>query len=460
MSVSRNYYELLKEETIMSLRSGWFIWLIVLVTVMIMSMAGGAQEQVTITMSVWGMPWEDKIYTDFAIPQFEEKYPYIKVKFVRLEDYWNTLLVQHAGGVAPDVQRNLDMRYGPVLLRGALLPLTDYINDPVEGVDLDDFHRFGIDGVTYNGDIWALPQDICPRSVLFYNMDLFDKAGLEYPNEGWTLDDLVDAAKKLTIGQKPRIQQYGVTWIPPFATSLVFGFGGQYWSEDGQKCVINSPESIEALEFMQGLVYDLGVAPSYAEANYGETQELFKGGRAAMYLGGAHLIPSVVRDAPDLRFGVTSMPKAPEGRTTMVHQCIWTMSSQTKHPDAAWKLIKHLSSTEVLTDYWQKTWVAAPARKSVIMSDAFEKIVGIEGHVPAIEDPQRFKELLGWWRGLVLNEEFTTAHVHPFHGPFELQLFNPSMEKIFGGQPGNVASILAEIELEINKEIESAGFTK
>ena len=59
------------------------------------------------------------------------------------------------------------------------------------------------------------------------------------------------------------------------------------------------------------------------------------------------------------------------------------------------------------------------------MADSFENIIGIEGHVPAVA-PEDSDRILGWWRGLVLNEEFTTAHVHPFHGPSEAQYFNPS----------------------------------
>lgn len=428
--------------------------LLMLATLLLCSFSAvsAQEEQITITLSVWGMPWEDKIYTEFAIPKFEELYPNIKVEFMRIEDYWNMLLVRHAGGAAPDVQRNIDMRFGPMLLRGALRPLTEYINDPVDGVDLTDFHSVGIQGVTHDGEIWGLPQDICARSILLYNMDMFDEAGLPYPDETWTLEDMVAAAEKLTKGTRPRIQQFGLCWEPPFVTSLIFGFGGQYWSEDGSRSVINSPESRQALEFLQELVYEKGVAPNYAESPYGEAQQLFIGKRVAMYVGAAYRIPDIIRDAPDLRFGVAPMPIAPEGRTTMVHQCIWTMSSQTEHPDAAWKLIKFLSSPEILEEYWQRTWVAAPARRSVIMADSFENIIGIEGHVPAVA-PEDFDRILGWWRGLVLNEEFTTAHVHPFHGPFEAQYFNPSMEDIFGIRPGNVESILADMEAKINKEI-------
>ena len=96
----------------------------------------------------------------------------------------------------------------------------------------------------------------------------------------------------------------------------------------------------------------------------------------------------------------------------MVHQCIWTMSSQTEHPDAAWQLIKFLSSPEI----WRSTGSARGWRTSQKVCDhghSFENIIGIEAMFP----PLLLKTSIGSSDGgdLVLNEEFTTAHVHPFH---------------------------------------------
>src|SRR5690554_5640416 len=190
-----------------------------------------AQEPVELTMSVWGMPWEDRLYTEFAIPQFEEKYPHIKVDFVRFEDYWNQLLIRHAGGTAPDVMRNADEDYGQMRMRGAILPLTSYVEEA--NYDLSDFHDIAIDALTVDDELWAIAQDLSPRNLLYYNKTMFDEVGVEYPTSDWTLDDFVDAAKMLTIGERPRIQQYGLTWSEAhFLSTAMLGFGGELWDEN------------------------------------------------------------------------------------------------------------------------------------------------------------------------------------------------------------------------------------
>jgi len=183
-------------------------------------------------------------------------------------------------------------------------------------------------------------------------------------------------------------------------------------------------------------------------------RELFKGGKVAMNIDGGWAIPSYTRDVPELDFAVAPMPKAPLGTTTLLGQCIWTMSSQTKHPKAAWKLIKYLSSFEVLKEYWQRTWVAAPARLSLVFGKEFENIIGIEGIVPNIKTPERFEELLGWARYIIKNDKFTNDYVNAFWLPFRYQYLTPAAEQIFGPSPGDVESILEEVENGTNKEIE------
>jgi len=407
-----------------------------------------AQEKVELTMSVWGMPWEDKLYTDFAIPQFEAKYPHIKVNFVRFEDYWNQILIRHAGGTAPDVMRNADESYGEMRIRGALLPLTDYVEKA--GLDLSDFHQIAIDALTVDGELWALPQDLSPRNLLYYNKAMFDEAGIPYPTADWTLDDLVEAAKALTVGSRPRIQRYGLTWSEAhFLSTAMLGFGGRLWDENGM-CDVTSPENAAGLQWVQSLVFEHEVSPNYLEVDPGNTLDLFKGERSAMHIDGGWSIPSVARDVPDLDFGVVPLPQP---LNTVLGQCIWTMSSQTKHPDEAWLLIEFLSSFDVLREYWQLTWVAAPARLSIIFSDHFQNITGVEGHVPAITDPQRLEDLTGFWNTLIGDSRFTQDHVHPYYGVLKNSFLEPYSDELFGRTPGDVERILQEIEDGVNQEI-------
>jgi len=411
-----------------------------------------AQGQKKIQLSVWGMPWEDQIYTKYALPQFETKYPDIKVEFIRLENYWELLLTRHAAGEAPDVQRNLDMFYGRMRIRGALVPLTKYIKGP-DGISLDDFYETGIEAVTREGEIWALPQDLCLRQGLYYNMRMFDEAGISYPTDEWTMDDVVNAARKLTKGKRPRVEQYGFVGLSqdlPFW--FIYNYGGTLWSEDGKRCTVNSEAAIKGIKRLQDLIYEEKVVPTTAEYTVAAVEDLFKAEKVAMFLGGMWFVPSITRDVPDLEFGIARTPIGPLGkRICTAHQCIWEMSSQTEYPDASWKLIKHLSSPPVLKEYWQRTWVAAPARRSMLTDPTiFENIIGIPGHVPGIEDPDEFERKVGWLRDTILNKEFITIQ-NDFFLEFYNEIFFDELANLFGIRKGNAEEILNRVAEKQNK---------
>ena len=412
-----------------------------------------AQEKTKIQLSVWGMPWEDDIYTKYAIPQFMEKYPNVEVEFLRFENYWDILLTKHAAGAAPDVQRNLDERYGAMRLRGALLPLTEFIKK--EGYSLDDFHEVALKALNKDGEIWGLPQDLSPRTGLYYNMKAFDEAGLPYPTAEWTIDDMFEAAKKLTIGQRPNVTRYGIAWLPQYGFIwAMLNFGGKIWDEQG-RCIINSDACVEGAKFMQDIIYS-GAAPTYAEVTVEAVEDLFKAEKVAMFLGGGWFIPAVTRDVPDLKFGVAPAPRNREGkRITVLGQCIFEISSQTKHPDIAWEFTKHLVSAEVLTDYWQRTWVAAPSRLSLVKDpEVYNKIIGIPGHVPAITDPEEVERKLGWMRDIILNGEFTTEYTGDFFHSFYEVYLREALDLLGGPTRMDPKPILDDVVQRVNEEIE------
>ncbi|MEF2965610.1 extracellular solute-binding protein [Paenibacillus sp. M1] len=104
--------------------------------------------------------------------------------------------------------------------------------------------------IHYNGILPALPLEIMPP-LIAYNRELFDRAGLAYPTDDWTWDDMVEIAKKLTLrNDRDQITQYGfeigadIEWWEPFAMRN----GGGYVSPDGSTAYgyVDSPATIEA----------------------------------------------------------------------------------------------------------------------------------------------------------------------------------------------------------------------
>jgi ABC-type glycerol-3-phosphate transport system substrate-binding protein len=80
----------------------------------------------------------------------------------------------------------------------------------------DDFFPAAWKSFQWDRGIWALPANLTPQ-ILIYHADAFDKAGLAYPNENWTLDDFAHAAHALAVQDAQ-----GKVTIPGF-----YGLGGK-----------------------------------------------------------------------------------------------------------------------------------------------------------------------------------------------------------------------------------------
>ena len=79
---------------------------------------------------------------------------------------------------------------------GYYLDLTPLVKED-KNLNPDDFYPAIWQSYQWDNGIWALPVSGDPY-MLLYNPDAFDKAGIPYPSDKWTVDDLIDAVRKLT----------------------------------------------------------------------------------------------------------------------------------------------------------------------------------------------------------------------------------------------------------------------
>ncbi|MBX3111467.1 MAG: sugar ABC transporter substrate-binding protein [Fimbriimonadaceae bacterium] len=367
-----------------------------------------ASSPVEVEMCVWGMPFENDLYTKVYIPEFERQNPGIKVRFHHFEDYPNRVLLSYAGGISPDVIRENTAGNMPWIRRGLDLPLNKYIDGP-DGIDRKDFIPILWDALQYDGETYGVPQDINILG-LFYNKDLFDKAGMAYPDENWTWDDLSKAAEKLTKDTDgdghPEIIGLNMGWNDATFQPFVFQAGGKIWSDDGEKVVIDSPEAAGALKFYKSLMHSYTLSQSSDQRGGLGPDKFFEAGKVALFIDGSWRTPSLKKNAPNLRFGVAPLPRG-KYPMSVSGSCFWGISAQTKHPDEAWKLVKFLSSKEALIEYWRYLWVAPPARWSALRSPEFRDVTGAKGIIPGIDSQEEFDEKCGWIP-TVLQNNWTT----------------------------------------------------
>ena len=146
-----------------------------------------AGETVHLRFMYWGSI--DEIETiRRTVAQFEAAHPGIRVTAERTPGHYvRKLLLQQAGGVAPDVVFVGVGGIMPLLEKGVLEPLNPFIErDP--RIRLDRFYPRIVEHFTLNGKLYILPRDIAPIGIVYYNKKLFDQARVPYPTSDWSWD--------------------------------------------------------------------------------------------------------------------------------------------------------------------------------------------------------------------------------------------------------------------------------
>jgi len=332
-------------------------------------------EKVKLTVIHWGSSGERDLYAGW-IKQFMEEHPNIEVEQIHVpKNYWDKVAAMFAAGTPPDL---MFMGYPEMVQyasEGTLLALDDYLAKDPE-VNKDMFFPALIKAFTYKGKIYGVPKD-WNTQVLYYNKKLFDEAGLSYPDENWTWDDVVEAAKKITADTDGD----GVTDQWGFVTDVgmnrigawIYANGGSILSEDKTKCTLTEPASVEALKFLTGLMFEHKVAPSKKELGELSAKETFASGKAGMYVCGGWRILGF-RDIKDFEWDIAPIPKSPRTgkHGTVVDTVSWSIAKATKYPDAAWELVKFFvgEKGQVRT---AESGMATPSMIKYARSDAFLK---------------------------------------------------------------------------------------
>lgn len=330
--------------------------------------------KVTIRYARWGTPEEIKGTQDM-INKFNESHSNIEVKleYSDWDTYWTKLQTQQAGNNSPDVFLMDSAFYlGSFAEKGAVQDLTPFVEK--SKFDLNAFYPGLTDIHTYQGKLYAMPRDM-NSIILFYNKTIFDKAGLDVPNETWTWDKALEVAKKLTVdkngksadqeGFDPKnIVQYGLALsdqeVDNTVEPLIVQNGGRMFNADYTGTVMNTPEAREAMTFMNDIVNKYHVAPNNEMvANMGTP---FATGKVAMAYGGSWLLP-LFSATEGFEWDVT-LPPFFKKQAVAVQSVGNAMYAKTKYPDEAWELIQYFSSEEAQKIMGQDG-ASIPAIKSV-----------------------------------------------------------------------------------------------
>jgi multiple sugar transport system substrate-binding protein len=364
-------------------------------------------DKTTLLFTVWGMPFEDRLFLDRYARVYEELNPGIRIDYQRYtDDIEMKYNAWHTQGRGADVMRLRVTAYHGMVARGMLEPLDAWMTGG-DGLSSKQFEEFppGLIGIIRvedhpEGTIFALPEDNA-QFGLFYNRALIDawngahpEDPISYPSAEWTWADLRAAAKRLTVRDASgHLEVRGLdfaVWSWPFLAFFAQA-GGQIWSEDGLACLIDSPAGVEALEFLRAMQRDGSFEPQLSGYTSGTGPDaLFAAGRTALFLDGSWRVPDLENRAPGLDFAVAPLPR---GKVpAVVSGCVlWGISEHSEHKAEAWAFLKWLVDREQALTYWDTLRVAPPANLGVVASDEFMETRGV---LRDSADPSRGYEVL------------------------------------------------------------------
>jgi multiple sugar transport system substrate-binding protein len=280
--------------------------------------------------------------------RFNGKNPGVQVEMIGRPwgEHHDQLLVNLASGAGLDLFRLGDFQAASFYAKNITQPLDTYMQRDKWVMKERLMPPFEM--CLWKGQTHGLPRGGSGANGYVYNRKLFDKAGLKYPENDWTAEQFLEAAKKLTVKEGDKFVQWGADW-PNWDQGMLWSNGGDFSDDKYTKSLIDSPESTEYFQWKQDLLVKHQVVPTPADSK-AITGSAFATGKVAMENTGFWGFYDYIK-LKDLDFGFVATPKFKGKQVGYTSQAVHSMWKSTKAPDAAWEYLKFLLSPDEL---WQE----------------------------------------------------------------------------------------------------------
>lgn len=339
-----------------------------------------AAEDVTISYADWQLAqdiWGRSLKE--AMAEFEKQNLGIKVSYdptaLGTRDVKFTTAIR--GGAGPDV---FALDVNPVkqyIENGWVKDLSEFIAKEGGKNYLSDFYPNSLEPVTEGGKVYGIPKNVVAM-VMIYNEAMFKEAGVTKVPETWA--EFRDASKKLTKATQAGgpVDQWGATLVLAKAcfdlrfSVVLRGFGGDFLDPSWTKSRLDEPVAKEAFKFVTDMILeDKTMPPGVSQVDCNGARRLLANRKVGMIFGTMWTLPEVNGMNPDLKaWDVLKMAHVPQRtvddkslRSTLYLKALF-MNPNTKHPEAAWKLIKFLTEQKQMEKWFDDNNMLS-ARRSV-----------------------------------------------------------------------------------------------
>jgi multiple sugar transport system substrate-binding protein len=305
--------------------------------------------------------------------QFQQQNPGVTVTAEPTWSWDNAKYIAEAvGGDAADLVWTSENFVTPLFAKGVVREVDGYLSRD-KSFKLADYYDTVINAYKFRGKQTGMPVNF-GAYVMHYNKTLFERAGRKLPDDSWTWDTFLDAARSLT---RPATDgsfgQYGfeTRLHENVYASWLWNAGGDLFDAEGTKPLFDRPESIEGMQYLVDLLHRhrVAIAPEVVQRQTGSNpygnNTFGLTGKVAMVFNAIYFLPSY-RQAEGLQqmeWDVAAIPKGPRGRTTTNPTAGVTMWSGSKAPDAAWAFMRYLVSEEASRTYVDMALDGLPVHK-------------------------------------------------------------------------------------------------
>jgi len=318
-----------------------------------------AQDEVTIT--IWSLDDANQPALNLA-REFDELEPGIKVEYreIQFDDVVSEAMRAFATGQAPDIIAVDNPEHALFAARGAFLDITDKVANS-DVIDPANYFPGPLNSVTWDGKLYGVPK-ATNTIALYYNKDLYAKAGITEPPTTW--DELVEVSRKLN---DPANNIYGLAFSAKANEEGTFQFLPWAQMGGGGYDNINAPGAVKALEIWKTILDEKLASPDTLTRGQWDSTGTFNSGNAAQVISGPWELNRMLEEA-QFDWGVALLPTETEGgaRSSAMGDFNWAIFASTQHPDEAFKALEYFSSQD---DRLFPEFGQLPARSDVALPE-------------------------------------------------------------------------------------------
>lgn len=380
-------------------------------------------EGVTLKFACWsdtiGTP--DTIQKKLIDPFTAKTGIKVDLQILPFTEYWTKLQTLSAAGEMPDVFCMSPAYAWEYADKKMIADLQPYFNRDMKA---DDYFMPVTDygWVRYpdsKGDLYAVPFRWVVGG-LFYNKDIFDKYGVDYPKDNWTYDDMLATAKQLTKDTNGDGQTdiWGM-YVPAdhiLFDPMVHANGGSVLDPATKKCNLTETPALDSLQWIVDAIYKDKVSPPPGLVGTEEGQfkaGVFPSGTVAMVVDGSYNI-ATWKDLP-FKWDVVSQPAGKVSKAVYGGPDNFSMSSSTQHATEAWQFISYFLSSDIQYQYDVVGIGSIPFMKAAASDKNFLSTPGLPEHFNLLVDSFPYIRFTDFgdrwmeWRISIMNNELAPA---------------------------------------------------